>query len=121
VLSFSLAVLPVCAFIAFAIAISGHKYGLRGALIAMLAIWLLASLLIQSAGELWLSWWTHFFASLMMTSVPMLLIAGPMLALRTAEWNKGRVVVGLVGSLAAALAFPMVAMMSACVILDDCL
>jgi hypothetical protein len=121
VLSISLAILPVCAFVAFAIAISGQKYDSRGALIATLAIWLLLSYLVQSAGDSGLGWWTHFFASLMMTSVSMLLIAAPMLAMRTADWNKGRIVVGLVGSVAAALVFPAVALMSACQFLNDCL
>ncbi len=120
-LSISLAIFPVCAFVAFAIAISGLKYDLRGAVIAALAIWLALSLLVQYSGDSWQSWWTHYCVSLVMTSVSMLLITAPMLAMRKAEWGKGRLVAGLAGSVAAALAFPPVVMLSACQFLNECL
>ena len=120
-LSISLAIFPVCAFVAFAIALAGKKYDSRGAVIAALAIWLMVSLLVQYSGPLSLSWWTHFSASLVMTSLSMLLIVAPMLAMRAAEWNKGRLVAGLAGSVAAAVVFPYVVFMSACQILNDCL
>ena len=119
--SISLAIFPVCAFVAFAIAIAGQKYDSRGAVIATLAIWLLVSFLVLSAGNSWLSWWTHFSASLVMTSGSILLIAVPMLAMRTAAWNKGRLIAGLAGSIAAALVFPPIALMTACQFLNDCL
>ena len=120
-LSISFAIFPVCAFIAFAIALAGKNFDSRGAVIASLAIWLLVSLLVQYSGNMSLSWWTHFSASLAMTSVSMLLIVAPMLAMRAAEWNKGRLAAGLAGSVAAALVFPSVVFMSACQFLNDCL
>lgn len=120
-LSISLAIFPVCAFVAFAIAISGQKYDFRGAVTVALIIWLVASLLVLSAGNVWLSWWTHYFASLVMTSVSLSLIVIPMLAIRNSAWNRGRLIAGLIGSVAAALVFPAIVLMSACQILHDCL
>ena len=120
-ITISLAIFPVCAFVAFAIAVSGQKFDSRGAVIATLAIWFLVSLLIKYAGDSELSWWAHYSVSLVMSSLSMLLIAAPMLAMRTAEWNKGRLVAGLAGSVAAALVFPSVVVTSACKFLNECL
>ena len=120
-LSISFAIFPICALIAFAIAIAGQKFETRGAIIVALASWLLVSYLVLSAGDIRLSWWTHFSVSMAMTSVSLALIAAPMFAMRSAEWNKGRLIGGLIGGAAGALVFPTVLMMSACELLNECL
>ncbi len=120
-LSISFAIFPICALIAFAIAIAGQKLETRGAIVVALASWLLVSYLVLSAGDIRLGWWTHFSVSMAMTSVSLALIAAPMFAMRSAEWNKGRLIAGLVGGVAGAIVFPPVLTMSACKFLNECL
>lgn len=120
-LSISFAIFPVCALIAFAIAIAGQKLETRGAIVVTVASWLLVSYLVLSAGDIRLSWWTHFSVSMAMTSVSLALIAAPMFAMRSADWNKGRLIAGLIGGVAGALVFPPVLLMSACEFLNECL
>jgi hypothetical protein len=106
---------------AFAIAIAGQKRDIRGALITALAIWLISSFFLYSASDQWRSWWIQYFAALVMTSVSMLLIVLPMIAVRGSDWVRGRLAAGLAGSVVAALVFPGVVLTTGCLILGDCL
>ena len=120
-LSISLAIFPICALAAFAIAIAGDKYGTRGALLATLAIWLIASALLNAASIQLQGWWLQAFAALVMTSVSLLAIYIPMLLVQNSDWIRGRLMAGLVGSVVAALIFPSVVVTTSCAILRDCL
>ena len=120
-ISISLAIFPICALAAFAIAIAGDRHDARGALLAALAIWLMTSALLYSASLQLQSWWLQAFAALVMTSVSMLAIYLPMVLIRDADWIRGRLMVGLVGSVVAAVIFPSVVVTAGCRILGDCL
>ena len=120
-LSISLAIFPICALAAFAIAIAGDKHEIRGAFLTAFAIWLATSVLLYSAYQLQQSWWIEAFAALVMTSVPMLAIYVPMLLVRDADWIRGRLMAGLLGSVVAAMIFPGVVVTASCGILGDCL
>lgn len=119
-LSISLAIFPICALAAFAIAIAGDKYDTRGAFLAALAIWLATSVLLYSAYQQLQSWWTEAFAALVMTSVSMLTIYVPMVLVRDADWIRGRLMAGLLGSVVATMIFPGVVLTASCGILGDC-
>ncbi|MEM7312339.1 MAG: hypothetical protein AAF497_04225 [Planctomycetota bacterium] len=87
---------------------------------ATLAIWVAASAMLNAASIQLQSWWLQAFSALAMTSVSLLTIYIPMLLVRDADWIRGRLMAGLLGSVVAALIFPSMVVTASCAILGEC-
>ena len=104
ILHILLALLPVTALIAFAIAEAGHRAGNVGARTTVFTIWV-ALVLVQTtlSGPPWC--WLRFSIH---TGISLAIIFIPMEALRDFNWARGRLIGGLLGAVGAAFTYPLV-------------
>ena len=117
----SLIVFPALALFAAIVAVVGHWFGNRGAISIEVLLLLVVMLSFMSLwhSEYEITQYATF--ALVAAGLSAVFIVLPMLILRDQQWLRGRVIVGLVGSLVAALAMPVVGLLASCTFLGDCL